>query len=86
MGSYRDTRLGEFQHTLSECLVCKLLGVHGHSLVHVDTMGGLSGGGNLCGALALIVAKDFFPWVVLYVEFSLFNIVCDPQKSHFHQL
>ena len=70
MSSNGDTCLGEFQHTLSECLVCELVGVHGHSLVCVDTF----------VVLALVVAKDFFPWVVLYVEFSLFNSVCDPKN------
>ena len=35
--------------------------------------------------LALVLAKDFFPWVVFCVEFSLFNSVCEPKKSHCHQ-
>jgi hypothetical protein len=40
-GSYVCTCWGEFQHTLSECWACKLLGVRVQMWVCVDTMDGL---------------------------------------------
>ncbi len=33
----------------------------------------------------LVVCKVFFPRVVFYVKFHLFNSICNPKEAHFHQ-
>jgi hypothetical protein len=49
-GLYVCTHWGEFQHTLSECWACKLLGVCVQTWVCVDTMDGLLRGECQYGA------------------------------------
>jgi hypothetical protein len=80
---YVCIRWGDFQHTLSECWACILLGVCRQMLVHEDTKDKLPRGECLYGAYSGSL-QEFFPREIFDIKLTLGNCISNPKEPHFH--